>query len=64
MIDTITALLGQVESGQVRALAVTGKDRFPTTPNIPPAIESGVVPNYDVTTWYGLYRAQGHAASR
>jgi tripartite-type tricarboxylate transporter receptor subunit TctC len=59
VIDTITALLGQVESGQVRALAVTGKDRFATTPSIPPAMESGVVPNYDVTTWYGLYGPKG-----
>ena len=59
VIDTITVLLGQVESGQVRALAVTGKDRFPTTPDIPPAIELGVVPNYDVNTWYGLYGPKG-----
>ena len=59
VIDTITVLLGQVQSGSVRALAVTGKDRFPTTPDIPPAAESGVVPNYDVTTWYGLYGPKG-----
>jgi tripartite-type tricarboxylate transporter receptor subunit TctC len=59
VVDTITALLGQVESGQVMALGVTGKDRFPTTPNIPPLIESGVVPNYDVNTWYGLYGPKG-----
>ena len=59
LFDTVTALLGQVESGQVRALAVTGKDRFPATPNVPAAIESGVVPNYDVTTWYGLYGPKG-----
>jgi tripartite-type tricarboxylate transporter receptor subunit TctC len=59
VIDTITALLGQVQSGQVIALAVTGKDRFPTTPDIPPAADSGVVPNYDVNTWYGLYGPKG-----
>jgi tripartite-type tricarboxylate transporter receptor subunit TctC len=59
VIDTITALLGQVQSGAVRALAVTGKDRFPTTPDIPPATESGVVPGYDVNTWYGLYGPKG-----
>src|SRR5688572_11239096 len=59
VIDTITVLLGQVQSGAVRALAVTGKDRFPTTPEIPPAAESGVVPDYDVTTWYGLYGPKG-----
>src|ERR1044072_7859556 len=38
VVDTITALLGQVESGQVIALGVTGKDRLPTTPTIPPPI--------------------------
>jgi tripartite-type tricarboxylate transporter receptor subunit TctC len=43
----------------VRALAVTGKDRFPATPNVPAAIESGVVPGYDVTTWYALYGPRG-----
>jgi tripartite-type tricarboxylate transporter receptor subunit TctC len=59
VVDTITTLLGQVESGQVIALGVTGKDRFPTTPNIPPVIESGVVPGYDVNTWYGLYGPKG-----
>ena len=55
----MTALLGQVQSGQVRALAITGKDRDPVAPNIPTAVESGVVPNYDVTTWYGLYGPKG-----
>jgi tripartite-type tricarboxylate transporter receptor subunit TctC len=59
LFDTVTALLGQVESGQVRALAVTGKDRFPAVPNVPAAIESGVVPGYDVTTWYGLFGPKG-----
>jgi tripartite-type tricarboxylate transporter receptor subunit TctC len=59
LFDTVTALLGQVTSGQVRALAVTGKDRFPAVPNVPAAVESGVVPNYDVTTWYGLFGPKG-----
>jgi tripartite-type tricarboxylate transporter receptor subunit TctC len=59
LFDTMTALLGQVQSGQLRALAVTGKDRDPAAPNVPTASESGVVPNYDVTTWYGLYGPKG-----
>src|SRR5262245_5420334 len=59
LFDTITALLGQVESGQVRALAITGKDRFPATPNVPAAVESGVVLGYNVTTWYALYGPRG-----
>ena len=59
VVDTITVLLGQVQSKSVIALGVTGKDRFPTTPDIPPVAESGVVPNYDVSTWYGLYGPKG-----
>jgi tripartite-type tricarboxylate transporter receptor subunit TctC len=59
LIETVSALLGQIESGQVRALAVTGKDRFPAVPNVPAAIESGALPGYNVTTWYGLFGPKG-----
>jgi tripartite-type tricarboxylate transporter receptor subunit TctC len=59
MIDTVSALIGQVQSGQLKALAVTGKDRFPAVPNVPAAIESGVLPGYDVTTWYGVFAPRG-----
>ena len=55
LFDTVSALLGQVQSGELKALAVTGKDRFPPVPNVPTAIESGVLPGYDVTTWYGVF---------
>ena len=59
LFDTMTALLGQTQSGGVRALAITGKDRDPAAPDIPAAAESGVVPNNAVTTWYGLYGPKG-----
>ena len=62
LFDTVSALIGQVQSGQLKALAVTGKDRFPAVPNIPAAIESGVLPGYDVTTWYGLFAPRGTPA--
>src|SRR5262245_9786054 len=55
LFDTVSALLGQVQSGQLKALAVTGKDRFPAAPDVPAAIESGLLPGYDVTTWYGIF---------
>lgn len=55
LFDTVSALIGHVQSGQLKALAVTGKDRFPAVPNVPTAVESGVLPGYDVTTWYGLF---------
>ena len=59
MFDTVSAVIGQVNSGQLKALAVTGKDRFPAVPNVPAAIESGLLPGYDVTTWYGLFGPRG-----
>jgi tripartite-type tricarboxylate transporter receptor subunit TctC len=57
--ETVSGVLGQVQGGQMKALAVTGKDRFPAVPNIPAAIESGVTPGYDVTTWYGFFGPKG-----
>ena len=59
LFDTVSALIGQVQSGQLKALAVTGKDRFPAVPDVPAAAESGVLPGYDVTTWYGLFAPRG-----
>lgn len=60
--DTVSALLPQVKSGELKALAVTGKDRFPAVPELPAAVESGVLPGYDVTTWYGLFTTAGTPA--
>jgi tripartite-type tricarboxylate transporter receptor subunit TctC len=62
LFDTVSALIGQVQSGQLKALAVTGKDRFPAVPDVPAAVESGVLPGYDVTTWYGLFAPRGTPA--
>src|SRR5471032_1397733 len=59
MFDTVSALIGHVQSGQLKALAVTGKDRFPAVPNVPAAVESGLLPGYDVTTWYGVFAPRG-----
>jgi tripartite-type tricarboxylate transporter receptor subunit TctC len=63
LFDTVSALIGHVQSGQLKALAVTGKERFPAVPDVPPAVESGALPGYDVTTWYGVFAPQGTPAS-
>ena len=59
LFDTVSAVLGQVQGGQLKALAVTGKERFPAVPDVPAAIESGLLPGYDVTTWYGFFAPRG-----
>lgn len=43
----------------MRALAVTGRERYPSIPDVPTAIESGLLPDYEVTTWYGLVAPAG-----
>jgi tripartite-type tricarboxylate transporter receptor subunit TctC len=62
LFDTVLAVLGQVQSGQLKAIAVTGKDRFPIVPDVPAATESGALPGYDVTTWYGVFGPRGMPA--
>src|SRR5262245_4756350 len=53
VIELIQTVQGQVQSGALRAIAVTSPQRFPTVPDIPTFAESGL-PGYDVTSWYGL----------
>ena len=43
-----------VKSGQVRALAVTTKQRSPLLPQLPTIDEAGV-PGYDKAAWFGLF---------
>src|SRR3954451_18671090 len=59
LFDTVPALIGKVQSGKLKVLSVTGKDRFPAVADVPTAIESGVLPGYDVTSWYGVFGPSG-----
>ncbi|HZR62052.1 MAG TPA: tripartite tricarboxylate transporter substrate binding protein [Xanthobacteraceae bacterium] len=54
MFNTTGTLLTAVRANQVRGLAVTARQRFPTASELPTIAESGV-PDYDVTSWYALY---------
>ena len=53
MFSPIPVAMPHVKSGRLRALAVTGSKRWPTSPDLPTVAESGV-PGYDVTGWYGI----------
>ena len=53
-IDNLASGLGQVKGGNVRALAVTGKQRSPLLPEVPTMEEAGV-PGYVYYTWFGLW---------
>jgi tripartite-type tricarboxylate transporter receptor subunit TctC len=63
LFETVSALLGQIQAGTLKPIAVTGKDRFPAVPDVPAAVESGLLPGYDVTTWYGIFGPPGMPAA-
>ena len=50
---TQLALEGPLKSGRLRALAVTGKTRLRTAPELPTIAESGY-PDYAMTAWWGV----------
>jgi tripartite-type tricarboxylate transporter receptor subunit TctC len=47
-----------LESGRLRALAVTTPERSPAFPALPTMVEAGI-PEYQATSWYGLYAPAG-----
>jgi hypothetical protein len=51
--DTVTSTVGFLSSGKLRALAVTGKQRSPSVPDLPTVAEAGV-PGFDVGAWFGI----------
>jgi tripartite-type tricarboxylate transporter receptor subunit TctC len=61
LIDAVPAAIGQIQAGSLKALAVTDKNRFPAIPDVPTVMESGVVPDYDVSSWYGIFGPPGMA---
>lgn len=58
MFDNMPSAWPHVESGKLRALAVTTKTRSPSAPNVPTLEESGVAP-FDVSSWFGLIAPKG-----
>ena len=51
--ELVQTVQGQVQSGALKAIAVTSPDRNPALPNVPTFKEAGMA-GYDVTSWYGL----------
>ena len=46
-----------VQSGRLRALAVTSRSRSPSMPNLPPIADT--LPGYDIENWYTVVGPQG-----
>ncbi len=57
--DNIPQGLASAREGKVRALAVTGKERSPQAPEIPPMAE--FLPGFEITSWGGVMGPAGMA---
>lgn len=56
--DSVGAAKPLVDSGRVRALAVTGSKRSPLLPNVPSLAEEGI-DKVDATIWIGAFAPKG-----
>jgi tripartite-type tricarboxylate transporter receptor subunit TctC len=54
MFTTVASAASLIESGQLRALAVTSAERSPAFPDVPTVAEAGVS-GYSAESWYGLF---------
>ena len=54
MFDPLQSVLPHIQSGKLRALAVSGATRSGVLPNLPTVAESGY-PGFESTAWWALY---------
>ena len=60
-IATPPSLMGQVQAGKLRALAVAGRSRHPLLPNVPTTAEAGY-PKFELEAWVALFAPMGTPA--
>ena len=60
-ITTPAGVVGQVQGGKLKALAVTSQTRLTSLPNVPTATEAGLK-GYDLDSWFALYAPAGTPA--
>jgi tripartite-type tricarboxylate transporter receptor subunit TctC len=56
--ETVTVALPHIQSGKVRALAVTSAKRSPALPDTPTLQEAGIA-GFDVASWQAIYAPAG-----
>ena len=61
MFDGLGSSANHIKGGRIKALMVSGSKRNPAFPDVPCAAEVGL-PDYTVTTWYGVWAPKGTPA--
>ncbi len=61
MFDGLGSSAAHIKGGRIKALMVSGNKRNAAFPDVPSAAEVGL-PDYTVTTWYGLWAPKGTPA--
>jgi tripartite-type tricarboxylate transporter receptor subunit TctC len=61
MFDGLGSSAAHIKGGRIKALMVSGNKRNPALPDVPSAAEVGL-PDYNVTTWYGIWAPKGTPA--
>lgn len=61
LFDGLGSSASHIKSGRIKALMVSGSKRNPAFPDVPCAAEVGL-PDYTVSTWYGLWAPKGTPA--
>jgi len=61
MFDGLGSSAAHIKGGRIKALMVSGSQRSPAFPDVPSAAELGL-PDYTVTTWYGIWAPKGTPA--
>ncbi|HEY9279833.1 MAG TPA: tripartite tricarboxylate transporter substrate binding protein [Eoetvoesiella sp.] len=55
---TVPSVVGHINAGKLRPLAVTGSEPLSALPGVPPIKDEGV-PDYRIASWYGLLAPDG-----
>ena len=61
-ITTPPSVMQHVQTGKLKALAVTGKSRHPGMPQVPTVAEAGLA-NFELESWVALYAPSGTPAA-
>jgi tripartite-type tricarboxylate transporter receptor subunit TctC len=61
MFDGMGSSSGHIRGGRIKALAVAADKRVAAFPDLPTTVESGL-PDYKVSTWYGIWAPKGTPA--